>query len=123
MKNPQELQYTEVGTVKAIRGCIILVKGFSNCINGQIIKFGYGTGGMIVGFTGFEAQVLILRESERIKTGDQAIASLEPFEMPVGEKFIGRIVSALGEPLDGLGPIVHDKKLSIFPESPPILMR
>ncbi len=123
MKIQQELQYTEVGIVKAIRGCIILVKGFRNCINGQIIKFGYGTVGMIVGFTEQEAQVLILRESERVKTGDQAIASLEPFEMPVGDKFIGRIVSSLAEPLDGLGPIVHDKKLSIFPESPPILMR
>ena len=123
MKINQTLQYTEVGTVKAIRGCIILVKGFRNCLNGQIIKFGYGTIGMIVGFTEQEAQVLILKENERIKTGDQAIASLEPFEVPVGEKFIGRIVNPLAEPLDGLGPIEHSKKLPIFPDSPPILVR
>jgi|CXWL01.1.fsa_nt_gi F-type H+-transporting ATPase subunit alpha len=123
MKSNQALQYTEVGTVKAIRGCIILVKGFRNCLNGQIIKFGYGTIGMIVGFTEQEAQVLILKENERIKTGDQAIASLEPFEVPVGEKFIGRIVNPLAEPLDGLGPIEHAKKLPIFPDSPPILVR
>ena len=123
MASNQTLQYTEVGTVKAIRGCIILVKGFRNCINGQLIRFGYGTLGMIVGFTEQEAQVLILKENERIKTGDQAIASLEPFDVAVGEKFIGRIVNPLAEPLDGLGPIVHDKKLSIFPDSPPILVR
>ncbi len=123
MKSNQALQYTEVGTVKAIRGCIILVKGFRNCINGQLIKFGYGTTGMIVGFNEQEAQVLILRENERVKTGDQAIASLEPFDVPVGEKFIGRIVNPLGEPLDGLGPVTHDKKLPIFPDSPAILVR
>lgn len=123
MKSNQELQYTEVGTVKAIRGCIILVKGFRNCINGQLIKFGYGTMGMIVGFNEHEAQVLILKENERIKTGDQAIASLEPFDVPVGEQFIGRIINPLAEPLDGLGPIIPSKKLPIFPESPPILVR
>ena len=123
MKNNQALQYTEVGTVKAIRGCIILVKGFRNCLNGQLIKFGYGTIGMIVGFNEQEAQVLILKENERIKTGDQAIASLEPFDVPVGDKFIGRIVNPLAEPLDGLGPVVSDKKLPIFPDSPAILVR
>lgn len=123
MASNQSLQYTEIGTVKAIRGCIILVKGFRNCINGQMIKFGYGTIGMIVGFNEQEAQVLILKESDRVKTGDQAIASLEPFDVAVGEKFIGRIVNPLAEPLDGLGPIEHDKKLSIFPDSPAILVR
>src|SRR5579863_3816390 len=104
MKDMQ-LQYTEVGTVKAMRGCIVFVRGLRNCINGQLIKFGYGTLGMIVGFTEHEAQVLLIKETDKIKTGDKAVASIEPFETPVGENFIGRIVSPLAEPLDGLGPI------------------
>ena len=66
------LQYTEVGTVKAMRGCIVFVRGFRNCINGQLIKFGYGTIGMIVGFNEQEAQVLIIKETDKIKTGDKA---------------------------------------------------
>ena len=119
----KQLQYTEVGIVKAIRGCIILVRGFRNCINGQLIKFGYGTMGMIVGFNEQEAQVLIIKENEKIKSGDKAIASIEPFEMPVGEKFIGRIVNVLADPLDGLGLIENDKMYPIFPEAPPILVR
>jgi len=119
----KQLQYTEVGVVKAIRGCIIVVKGFRNCINGQLIKFGYGTMGMIVGFNEQEAQVLLIKETDKIKTGDKAIASIEPFEMPVGDKFIGRIVNVLAEPIDGLGPIEHDKMYPIFPEAPPILVR
>ena len=100
-----KLQYTEIGIVKAIRGCIVIVVGFKNCINGQLIKFGYGTIGMVVGFTDQETQVLMIKESDRIRTGDQAIASIEPFDVPVGEAFIGRIISPLGEPLDGLGEI------------------
>ncbi|MDE2028788.1 MAG: F0F1 ATP synthase subunit alpha [Candidatus Omnitrophica bacterium] len=118
-----KLQYTEVGTVRALRGCIVFVRGFRNCINGQLIKFGYGTIGMIVGFNEEEAQVLIIKETERIKTGDKATASIEPFETPVGSKFIGRILNPLAEPLDGLGPVEWDQKMTIFPESPPILVR
>ena len=81
MKSNQALQYTEVGTVKAIRGCIILVKGFRNCINGQLIKFGYGTTGMIVGFNEQEAQVLILREMNVLKRGTRPshLSSLSTF--------------------------------------------
>ncbi len=118
-----KLQYTEVGIVKAIRGCIIIATGFSNCINGQLIRFGYGTIGMVVGFNENEAQILLLKENEKIRTGDQAIATVEPLVTPVGDKFIGRIVNALGEPLDGLGPIVADKMYPIFPDAPPILDR
>src|ERR1700722_8570515 len=105
-----KLQYTEVGTVKAMRGCIVFVKGFKNCINGQLIKFGYGTIGMIVGFNEQEAQALVIKETDKIKTGDKAIDSIEPFEPPVCEKFIGRILSPLAEPLDGLGPVEFVKK-------------
>src|ERR1700690_398623 len=118
-----QLQYTEVGTVRAMRGCIVLVRGFRNCINGQQIKFGYGTIGMIVGFTEQEAQVLIIKETDRIKTGDKAVASIEPFETPVGENFIGRILSPLPDPLDALRPVDFSAKRPIFTESPPILAR
>jgi len=118
-----KLQYTEEGIVKAIRGCIVIVTGFENCINGQLIRFGFGTIGMIMGFNEFEAQVLIIKETEKIRTGQKAIASIEPFNTPVGKKFIGRIVNPLGEPLDGLGVIEHEDMAPIFPTSPPILDR
>ena len=92
-----DLRYTEEGRIKVIRGCIVLVEGFKSCINGQVIKFGYGTKGIILGFSEDEAQVLIIRQQEELKTGDKAIATMEPFETPVGENFIGRIVNPLGE--------------------------
>ncbi len=117
------LRYTEIGTVRCIRGCIVVVSGFKHCINGQMINFGYGTMGIIIGFDENEAQVLIVKETERLKTGDKAVASLEPFLTPVGDKFIGRIVTPLGEPLDGLGPLEIDEMAPIFIEAPSILVR
>jgi len=118
-----ELKYKEVGQVKSIRGCIVFVVGFKNCINGQLVQFGYGTFGTILGFNEDEAQVLIVKESSSIKTGDEVYASLEPFNVPVGENFIGRVVTSLCEPFDSLGPIKEDAFYPIFAESPSILQR
>ena len=118
-----DLRYTEEGRIKVIRGCIVLVEGFKSCINGQVIKFGYGTKGIILGFSEDEAQVLIIRQQEELKTGDKAIATMEPFETPVGENFIGRIVNPLGETMDGLGPLKHDAMYPIFIQAPSILDR
>lgn len=118
-----ELRYKEIGYVKSIRGCIIVVSGFKNCVNGQLVEFGFGTFGTILGFNEVEAQVLIVKQSATIKTGDEVTASLEPFTVPVGRNFIGRIVNVLGEPFDGLGPISADEHYPIFPAAPPILVR
>lgn len=117
------LKYTEEGVVRCIRGCIVLVNGFKSCINGQIIRFGYGTEGIILGFDENEAQVLIVKEEEKIKTGDRAVASLEPFNTPVGNKFIGRIMNPLAETMDGLGPLEVDAMYPIFIDAPAILTR
>ena len=68
-------------------------------------------------------QVLIVRQSRMLKTGDIAVATLEPFVTPVGDKFIGRIVNPLGESMDGLGPLQIDGTRSIFVDAPSILKR
>ena len=109
-----KLRYTEEGSVRVIRGCIVIVEGFKNCINGQVIRFGYGTMGIIIGFDETLAQVLIVRQQSQLKTGDKALATLEPFTTPTGDRFIGRIFNPLGEPMDALGPIEADAMSPIF---------
>lgn len=118
-----DLKYQEEGVVRVIRGCIVIVEGFRNCINGQVIRFGYGTMGVIIGFDEDVAQVLIIRQAVNLKTGDRAVATMEVFNTPVGDKFIGRIVSPLGEPLDALGPVTPDEMAPIFVDAPSILKR
>lgn len=118
-----ELRYTEIGYVKSIRGCIIVVSGLKSCVNGQLIHFGFGTLGTVVGFNEQETYVLVVKQSSEIKTGDEARASLEPFNVPVGKNFIGRIVNPLCEPQDSLGAIQADDYFSIFPSAPAILDR
>ncbi len=118
-----ELRYTEIGHVKSIRGCIAIVEGLHSCVSGQLVYIGMGTLATIVGFNQEEAHALILKENSHIKTGDEVRASLEPFNVPVGDNFIGRVINPLCEPQDSLGPIEASDENPIFPIAPPILDR
>ena len=59
-----QLQYTEIGSVKSIRGCIIVVVGLKNTVNGQLVYIGSnGSVGTVVGFNEEQTDVLILKEN------------------------------------------------------------
>jgi F-type H+-transporting ATPase subunit alpha len=118
-----DLKYKEYGTVKSSAGCITVVIGLQNCFLGQLLRFGYGTEGIIMGFNDKEAMVLMVKENEPVQPGKQVLASLEPFYMPTGKNFVGRIVNPLGEPMDGLGPIQHDEFIPYFNDAPGIMDR
>jgi F-type H+-transporting ATPase subunit alpha len=118
-----ELRYKEYGVVKSTAGCIAIVTGLKNCFLGQLVKFGFGTEGIIMGCDMIQAQVLIVKENEPITPGARVVATLEPFNMPVGPNFVGRIINPLGEPLDGLGPITADGEISYFNDAPGIADR
>ncbi|MDD4294494.1 MAG: F0F1 ATP synthase subunit alpha [Candidatus Omnitrophica bacterium] len=117
------IQYKEHGVVTKIKGCIVALVGLDNCINGQLVRFGYGTEGVIIGFDEEETQILLVKEKGSLKTGDKATMTLEPFNTPVGENFIGRVVNVLGEPLDNLEPLIHKEYYPIFGKSPSVLER
>ncbi len=69
------------------------------------------------------AQVLIVKENEPITPGSQVMATLEPFNMPTGEGFVGRIVNPLGEPMDGLAAPKPDQFIPYFNDAPAIMDR
>ncbi|MFH1767792.1 MAG: F0F1 ATP synthase subunit alpha [Candidatus Omnitrophota bacterium] len=117
------LQYKEYGVVKSIKGCIVNLTGFENCINGQLVQFGFGTEGIIIGFDQEETQVLLIKEKSSLTSGTRAVMTLEPFNAAVGDKFIGRIVNVLAEPLDDLGPLEPDAYYPIFAQAPSVLDR
>jgi len=117
------LQYQETGIVRSVKGPIVVIEGLNKCIYGQTVKFGYETLGMVVGFNEEVVQVLLLKETEAVAPGSTATATLEPFNVPVGKKFIGRVVNALCEPTDGEGPIEADDYYNIFRDAPSVMMR
>lgn len=118
-----ELRYREYGVVKAAAGCISIVVGLQNCFLGQLVKFGFGTEGIIMGFDLESAQVLIVKENEPVAPGAQVTATLEPFLMSTGQGTVGRIFNPLGEPMDGLPPYKADEYIRYFNDAPAIMDR
>jgi len=115
--------YKEYGTVLTKKACILIVKGLENCIYGQIVDLGMGGKGMVIGFNEEHVNVLILKEKKAINAGATVSTTMQPLTTPVGKNFLGRIVTALGEPRDGGGPIKADDHYPIFRDSPPIMAR
>jgi len=113
----------EVGRVQSIKQFIAIVSGLDSCINGQLVEFEKGQKGLVMGFMGEKAQVLVLGSARGIRSNDEVYNRGESFSLPVGEGFPGRVVTALCEPADGLGPIASNGRLQVFSEAPGVLDR
>ena len=113
----------EVGTVRSVRELIVRVVGLPSCMNGQIVELANGALGMVMGFTEHEVQVLVFGGKGRIRAGDEVYSRAEEFRVPVGEQFLGRIVSSLCEPMDGRGSIASTERYPVFGEAPGVMER
>ncbi len=118
-----KFEIREVGTVKSIKQFIATASNLDSCINGQIVEFERGMKGFVMGFTEDKIQILVLGSPRGIRSGDEIYNRGESFSLPAGEKFLGRVVNALCEPQDGLGPIRADAYLPVFQEAPGVLDR
>ncbi len=113
----------EVGRVTSVREFIVKVDGLPSCMNGQMVEFSRGGRGMVMGYSEKEVLILVLGKKAHIRAGDEIYSRGEPFAIPVGEGFVGRVVSSLGEPLDGQGPIASESANPTFREPPGVMER
>lgn len=118
-----QFEVREVGAVKSIKQFIAIATNLNSCINGQIVEFDKGVKGYVMGFTEDKIQVLVLGSPKGIRAGDEVYNRGEAFVLPAGEQFLGRVVDALCNPVDGLGPIVPDTHLQVFQDAPALLDR
>ena len=118
-----KFEVREVGRVNSVKQFIVLATGLPSCINGQLVEFEKGMKGFVMGFSGDKAQILVLGSPKGIRSGDEIYNRGESFLLPVGNGFMGRVVNALCEPQDGLGPIVSNEMRTVFQEAPAVLDR
>lgn len=117
------MEIKEVGQVKAVLKNIARVGGLNSCINGQIVEFKSSVAGMIMGFTKTDVLTLILGSEARVRLGDSVFSRAETFQIPVGDKFLGRVVNALALPCDGGGKIESSGRLPLMREAPQTMER
>ncbi|MGE5280574.1 MAG: F0F1 ATP synthase subunit alpha [Deltaproteobacteria bacterium] len=113
----------EIGVITAVREFIVETSGMPSCVNGQLVDFEDGTKGMVMGFREGDVQVLALGAHAKIQAGDRVYNRGEQLLLPVGEKFVGRMVSSMAVPQDAMGPIEPDDHFSLFRDAPGVMDR
>lgn len=105
----QQVETSEIGTVIEVGDGIARVHGLQNTMVNELLEFPGGVKGMAQNLEEDNIGCIILGEFEHIKDGDPVRRTGRIVEVPVGEALIGRVVNAIGEPIDGKGPIETDK--------------
>src|SRR5579884_3155932 len=96
---------SETGSVISVGDGIARVYGLENVMAGELIEFPGGVSGIALNLEETEVGAVLLGEYSNIKEGDEVRRTGRIMSVPVGEAMIGRVVDALGNPIDGKGPI------------------
>ena len=97
----------ETGTVILVGDGIARVYGLRECMSSELLEFEDGTYGMAQNLENETVSVAILSDTNAIREGTTVRRTGRVLSVPVGESLLGRVVNALGEPIDGKGP-AHD---------------
>ena len=118
-----KLDVSEVGTVIQVGDGIARVYGLDNAMSGELLEFENGVMGMAQNLEEDNVGVVILGSDMGIKEGSTVKLTGKVASVPVGDAMIGRVVDALGNPIDEKGPIVTDKSRPIERVAPGVITR
>ena len=104
-----QLEISDFGTVIQVGDGIARVYGLENCMSGELLEFPGNTYGMAMNLEEDNVGVVIMGSDREIKEGDIVKPTGKVAEVPVGDAMMGRVVNALGQPIDGKGPIETNK--------------
>ena len=104
-----QLEVSDVGTVIQVADGIARVHGLENAMQGELLEFPGGVYGMVINLEEDNVGAVLLGDTKNINEGDMVKTTGRVVEVPVGDAMIGRVVNALGQPIDGKGPIETTK--------------
>ena len=116
-------QIEEIGEVSFIGDVIARVIGLTNVMAGELVEFENGAYGMAQNLEKNDVGVIIFGGYENIHEGEPVKRTGRILDVPVGDALIGRVVDALGRPIDGLGAIETTKKRPVENEAPGVMQR
>ena len=104
-----ELEVSDVGTVIQVADGIARIHGLEKAMQGEFLEFPGEVYGMVLNLEEDNVGAVLLGDSRNVNEGDTVKTTGRVVEVPVGDALTGRVVNALGQPIDGKGPIVTDK--------------
>jgi F-type H+-transporting ATPase subunit alpha len=117
------LEIEEVGSVIQVGDGIAHVYGLSKAMESELLEFPGGTQGLILNLNETDIGCVLLGPYTHIKEGDIVKRTGRIAEVPVGEALLGRVVNPLGEPIDGKGPILTDRRRPVEFKAPGVIYR
>src|SRR5207247_2056533 len=119
----KQLEVRETGMVLSAGDGIARVYGLDKAAAGELIEFPHGVLGIVLNLEEDNVGAAIMGEQQAIKEGDEVKRTGRIAEVPVGEGLLGRVVNALGQPIDGRGPIKAAATRRIELKAPGIVVR
>ena len=117
------IEQSETGTVILVGDGIARAVGLEKCMSGELVEFENGAYGMAQNLEENSVSIVLLGDAEGIKEGSVVKRTGRVVSVPVGEAMIGRVVNALGQPIDGKGPIEAKEYRPIESPAPGIIER
>jgi F-type H+-transporting ATPase subunit alpha len=118
-----KVQVDEVGTVISLGDGIARVHGLDKVMAGEMLDFGHDVSGIAMNLEEDQVGAVLMGEYTEIKEGDQVKRTGRIMSVPVGEALIGRVVNALGQPIDDKGPINTKEFLPVERIAPGVIER
>ena len=119
----QEAEVAEVGQVLSVGDGIARVHGLDNVQAGEMVEFPGGIRGMVLNLETDNVGIVIFGDDRDIKEGDTVKRTRSIVDVPVGKALLGRVVDALGNPIDGKGPIETTERRIADVKAPGIMPR
>ena len=118
-----KIETSDVGSVVTIGDGVSIVYGLDKAMLGELLEFPNNVYGMVLNLNEDSVGAVMLGSDQTIKEGDLVKRTGKVVEVPVGDGLLGRVVNALGQPIDGLGPIVSTKKRPVERIAPGVMTR
>ncbi|MDQ3069325.1 MAG: F0F1 ATP synthase subunit alpha [Acidobacteriota bacterium] len=118
-----DVDVAEVGTVISIGDGIARIHGVERAMAGEMLEFPHGVMGIALNLEEESVGTVLLGDFTQIKEGDMVKRTGRIISVPVGDEMLGRVVNALGEPIDGKGPIATKQQLPIERLAPGVVDR
>jgi F-type H+-transporting ATPase subunit alpha len=119
----REIDVAETGTVLSAGDGIARVYGLERALAGELVEFEGGLTGLVLNLEEDNVGIAVMGEASHIKEGDPVKRTGRIIEVPVGESLLGRVVDALGNPIDGKGPIEGSERRRVELKAPGIVKR
>ena len=119
----QKSEVSEIGQVLSVGDGIARIYGLDNVQAGEMVEFPGGVRGMALNLEEDNVGVVIFGSDREIREGDTVKRTGDIVSVPVGKELLGRVVDALGNPLDGKGPIKTEKRMKVDVKAPGIIPR